>query len=248
MEKTPFHLDGKKILVTGATGGIGNETALTILKMGGEVFLSGRDEAKLLAVADRLKIPHTSIIAADLVSEEGRKKLVAAVPQLDGIVHCAGHVFPFPVKFLDQQKMDETMKINFDAPVLMTGALLKAKKINAGASLVYLSSISSHRPQRGASMYGGSKAALESFVKVLAQELSVQKIRVNTISPAMVKTPMYDKAEEMVSKEEMDKHVEKYLIGVGGPEDVANAAIYLLSPASKWVTGINLILDGGILL
>jgi NAD(P)-dependent dehydrogenase (short-subunit alcohol dehydrogenase family) len=159
-----------------------------------------------------------------------------------------GTVHPFPVRFLDQQKMDQTLNINFEAPVLMTSALLKAKKVKAESSLVYLSSISSGRPQRGAAMYGASKAAIESFVKVLAQELHVQKIRVNSIAPAMVKTPMYDRAEEMVSKEEMDNHVSKYLLGVGYPDDVANAVVFLLSPASRWVTGINLILDGGILL
>ncbi|HTL82860.1 MAG TPA: SDR family oxidoreductase [Bacteroidia bacterium] len=248
MSKTPFHLDNKKILVTGATGGIGRQTALSIVEMGGEVFISGRDEKKLEELAKELKTGKDHFVSADLTTDEGRKKLIASVGQLDGLVHCPGYVSPFPVKFMTEQKMADTMKINFEAPVLVTGMLLKEKKFSDHSSLVYLSSISSHRPQRGAAMYGGSKAALESFVKVLAQELSAQKIRVNTISPAMVRTPMYDRAEEMVSKEEMDKHISKYLIGVGEPADVANAAIYLLSSASKWVTGINLILDGGILL
>jgi NAD(P)-dependent dehydrogenase (short-subunit alcohol dehydrogenase family) len=248
MEQTPYHLHGKRILVTGASSGIGRVTAAFIAKMGGEVILSGRDEARLKETAAEANCKAENIFIADLTSEAERKNLAEKIPAIDGLVHCAGHVHPFPVKFIDQAKMDQTLSINFEAPVLMTAAILKAKKINNGASLVYLSSISSDRPQKGAALYGGSKAALESFVKVLAQELSTQNIRVNSVAPAMVKTPMYDKAEEMVTKEEMDKHVAKYLLGVGYPEDVANAVVFLLSPASRWITGINLILDGGILL
>jgi NAD(P)-dependent dehydrogenase (short-subunit alcohol dehydrogenase family) len=248
MEQTPFHLHNKRILVTGASSGIGRQTAVMIREMGGEVVLTGRDEIRLKETATAAGAPFTDIIAADLTSAEERAMLAEKIPHIDGLVHCAGHVHPFPVKFIDQAKMDQTLSINFEAPVLMTAVLLKAKKINNGASLIYLSSISSNRPQKGAALYGGSKAALESFVKVLAQELSTQQIRVNSLSPAMVKTPMYEKAEAMVSKEEMDKHVAKYLLGVGYPEDVANSAVFLLSPASRWITGINLTLDGGILL
>lgn len=245
---TPFHLNGKIILITGATSGIGSQAAIRISEMGGNVVLSGRDEQKLKAIAAKCCEGHAKIVVADISTQEGRDQLASGISQIDGLVNCVGTVHPFPVRFLDQQKMDQTLNVNFEAPVLMTSALLKAKKINPESSLVYLSSISSFRPQRGAAMYGASKAAIESFVKVLAQELHVQKIRVNSIAPAMVKTPMYDRAEEMVSKEEMDSHVSKYLLGVGYPDDVANAIIFLLSPASRWITGINLILDGGILL
>ena len=244
---TPFHLHGKKILITGATSGIGSHTAVRIAEMGGEVVLNGRNTEKLNALAPQCG-SNALIVAADISTQEGRDSLAKAIPPVDGLVNCIGTVHPFPVRFLDQQKMDQTLNVNFEAPVLMTSALLKAKKIKAESSLVYLSSISSHRPQRGAAMYGASKAAIESFVKVLAQELHTSKIRVNSVAPAMVRTPMYDRAEEMVSKEEMDNHISKYLLGVGYPEDVANAVIFLLSPASRWVTGINLILDGGILL
>jgi NAD(P)-dependent dehydrogenase (short-subunit alcohol dehydrogenase family) len=245
---TPFHLNNKTYLITGASSGIGSHTAARITQMGGKVILTGRNEQRLLETAAACVTGSASIITADICSEAGRASLLAATPQIDGLVNCAGTVHPFPVRFIDQKKIDETMNINFEAPVLMTSALLREKKINAGSSLIYISSISSARPQAGASMYGASKAAIESFVKVLAQELHEKKIRVNSIAPAMVKTPMYERSEELVSKEEMDAHIDKYLLGVGYPEDVANAAIFLLSPASRWITGINLILDGGLLL
>lgn len=245
---TPFHLHGKTILITGATSGIGSQAAIRISEMGGNVVLSGRDSNRLNEIATKCANDKTQIIAADISTPDGRDQLAKSLPQIDGLVNCVGTVHPFPVRFLDQQKMDQTLNVNFEAPVLMTSSILKEKKLNPESSLVYLSSISSFRPQRGAAMYGASKAAIESFVKVLAQELHAQKIRVNSIAPAMVKTPMYDRAEEMVSKDEMDAHVSKYLLGVGYPDDVANAIIFLLSPASRWITGINLILDGGILL
>jgi NAD(P)-dependent dehydrogenase (short-subunit alcohol dehydrogenase family) len=244
---TPFHLDGKKILIAGATSGIGSQIAVQVCAMGGEVILNGRHEEKLEELAKKCG-SKAHIIVADLSTQQGRDALASGIPEVNGLVNCIGTVHPFPVRFLDEHKIDQTMQVNFETPVLMTSALLKAKKISAESSLVYLSSISSLRPQRGAAMYGASKAAIESFVKVLAQELHTSKIRVNSVAPAMVKTPMYDRAEEMVSKEEMDNHVAKYLLGVGYPEDVANAVIFLLSPASRWITGTNLILDGGVLL
>ncbi|HTF04409.1 MAG TPA: SDR family oxidoreductase [Bacteroidia bacterium] len=245
---TPFHLHGKTILITGASSGIGSHTAWRIKEMGGEVVLAGRNEERLMETATKCGVGKEAIVVADITTAEGREHLANAIPAIDGLVNCVGTVHSFPVRFLNPQKIDQTMSVNFEAPVLMTSALLKEKKIKAEGSLVYLSSISSDRPKRGAAMYGASKAAIESFVKVLAQELHTQKIRVNSIAPAMVKTPMYDRAEEFVSKEEMDNHISKYLLGVGYPDDVANAVVYLLSPASRWATGINLILDGGVLL
>jgi NAD(P)-dependent dehydrogenase (short-subunit alcohol dehydrogenase family) len=125
---------------------------------------------------------------------------------------------------------------------------LKNKKLNKNASLVFLSSISGQHPHKGGTLYAGSKAAIESFAKVLSLELYPQGIRANCISPAMVKTPMFDQAADEMSKEEMEKHIGKYPLGVGLPEDVANAAIFLLSPAARWITGINITLDGGFLL
>lgn len=245
---TPFHLTNKTILITGASSGIGRTTAQLISAMGASVVLTGRNAEQLNETARGCVAGSSTQVIADLCTQSGRDYLAAQTPSIDGLVNCMGTVHPFPVRFFTEEKLTQTMQANFDAPVLTTSALLKAKKINQGGSLVYISSISSSRPQAGAALYGGSKAAIESFVKVLAQELHTQQIRVNSVAPAMVKTPMYDRAEEMISKEDMDKHVAKYLLGVGYPEDVANAVIFLLSPASRWITGINLILDGGLLL
>ncbi|MDQ3112046.1 MAG: SDR family oxidoreductase [Bacteroidota bacterium] len=248
MEQTPFHLNDKKILVTGASSGIGRQVAVSAAQMGASIILSGRNEKELKETLGQLPGNNHSIITADLLVQSEREKLAKEMPGVDGIVHCAGIVKPFPAKFIDQQKLDETLNINFEAPVLMMAAILKQKKINRDASLVFLSSISGQHPHKGGAIYAGSKAAIEAYVKVLALELYPQGIRANYISPAMVKTPMYDKASEEMSHEEMEKHVSKYPLGAGLPEDVANTVVFLLSPASRWVTGINIILDGGYLL
>jgi NAD(P)-dependent dehydrogenase (short-subunit alcohol dehydrogenase family) len=244
---TPFHLENQTILISGASSGIGSCVAEHISKMGGLPVLTGRDRKKLEETALRCG-NQPLIIEADLCDAASREQLCELVPTLNGFVNCAGTVHPFPVRFIDQKKLDETMNINFEAPLLVTGLLLKKKKIAAGSSLVYISSVSSDRPQAGASLYGASKAGIEAMVKVLAQELGSQKIRVNSVSPAMVRTPMYDKAEALVSKEEMDAHIAEYILGVGYPEDVANAIVFLLSSASRWITGTTIRLDGGLLL
>ena len=113
---------------------------------------------------------------------------------------------------------------------------------------VFISSISAQHPHKGGATYSSSKAALESFSKVVAMEYSHRRIRSNVVSPAMVKTPLYEKAAEDASHESMQAHVDKYPLGIGDPEDVANAIIYLLSDASRWVTGTKIVLDGGCLL
>ena len=245
---TPFHLHNKTILVTGASSGIGRAIAVSIAKMGGTVIASGRDETRLEETLGILDGKGHQFIAQDLLDDEGRNKLVEQLPSLNGIVHCAGVVHPYPIKFLNQKKIDETLNINYEAPVLLMSAITQKKKLMKDASIVFLSSISGQHPHKGGAMYAGAKAALESFSKVLALEFYPQGIRSNCISPGMVKTAMYDEAEEGMSKESMDEHIAQYPLGVGYPEDVANTTIFLLSDAARWITGINITLDGGFLL
>jgi predicted outer membrane repeat protein len=227
---TPFHLDGKKILITGAGSGIGLGTARFAKEMGAELFLTGRNEERLKKAALSIGVSEDRVFIADLTQTAQIQNLIKEIPSLDGLVHCAGVVHPFPVKFLDDKKLDQTLSVNYTAPVLLTSGLLRAKKINSNASIVFISSISAHRPYKGGAVYTGSKAALESYMKTVAAEHFPQGIRSNSISPGMVKTAMYD-------------------LTVGDKsEEVAHAVVYLLSSASRWVTGTNLILDGGFLL
>ncbi|HET8837878.1 MAG TPA: SDR family oxidoreductase [Flavobacteriaceae bacterium] len=241
-----FELQNKTILVTGASSGIGAQTAISISKAGGKVILSARNESRLQTVFNQLKGTGHQIRPADLTDENQIETLIDAVPNLDGLVQSSGMVRPFPVKFIGKKQIDEMFAVNYSAPILLTSKLFKAKKINPSASLVFMSSISSHFAHKGGALYSGSKAAVNSFSKTIAIEYGTKKIRSNVISAAMVKTPIFDEAEKAVSKEMMDKHGENYPLGFGEPEDVANAIIFLLSDASKWITGTELVMDGGL--
>lgn len=245
---TPFHLDNKVILVTGASSGIGRQIAVSISQMGGKLVLTARNEERLQNTLQALEGDGHQQIAADMLNEDSRTAMVQALPGLDGVVHCAGVVNPLPVRFLKQKHIDETFNINYETTVLLMAQLAKKKKLNKAASVVFMSSISGQHPHKGGAMYAGSKAAIESFSKVFALEFQGTGIRSNCLSPAMVRTPMYDEAVNEMSQELMDEHIAKYPLGVGYPEDVANAAVFLLSDAARWVTGINLRLDGGYIL
>lgn len=245
---TPFHLTDKTFLVTGSSSGIGRQIAISITEMGGKVIITGRDENRLEETFQSLQGEGHKKIIADLNSDDQRKDLVTALPVLNGVVHCAGFVSPYPIKFINDKKMKETFQVNYESPVLLMAGITKSQKLNKGASIVFLSSIAASHPHKGGTLYAGSKAALESFSKVLALEFYDMQIRSNCIAPAMVKTPLYEYSEQNASKETMDAHVSKYPLGVGETKDVANAAIFLLSDASRWITGTTLTLDGGFLL
>jgi len=246
--QTPFHLTDKIILITGASSGIGRQAAIACARMGATIILTGRNAERLNETHKQLTGSNHKIIPCDLLEEADINKLVADCTQLDGVVHAAGIVKPFPIQYLTTQKINETIYTNFYTAVQLTTSLFKTKKINKGASFVFMSSISGQYPQKGNSMYGASKAALEAFTKTVAAEYAHKQIRANYISPAMVKTPMYDYSGAGAFAEVLDEHVQKYPLGVGYPEDIANAIIFLLSPASRWITGISLIMDGGLLL
>ena len=143
---TPFHLNNKTILVTGASSGIGRQVAISISEMGGNVVLSGRKKAELEVTLSNLTKGNHQIYAADLLDETARKELVKNIPTLDGIVNSAGVVKPFPIKFITQEKIDETLNINYEIPLLLMAELTKSKKINKNASIVFMSSISGQHP------------------------------------------------------------------------------------------------------
>lgn len=241
-----FSLQHKTILVTGASSGIGAQTAISIAEAGGKVILSARNVERLEKVFKQLEGEGHQIIPADLTKPEDIENLISQLPELDGLVQSSGMVRPFPVKFIGEKQIDEMFGLNYKAPIVLTSKLFRQKKIKSAASLVFMSSISSHFAHKGGALYSGSKAAVNSYSKTIAIEYGVKKIRSNVISAAMVKTPIFDEAEKAVSKEMMDKHGENYPLGFGEPQDVANGIVFLLSDASKWITGTELVMDGGL--
>ena len=242
----PFDLTGRTILVTGATGGLGRQTAISISQMGATVVLIGRREERLKSVlAELTGEGHVSFVT-DLANRVARDELAAKSPPLDGIAHCAGKTLLQPFKFITEEQYEEIYQINVQAPMFLTQKLLKNKLIRPGASLVFVSSISPITGWKGHSIYAGSKAAIVAIARVLAHELAPSRIRANTISPAMIKTEVVDGLSEQMSAEYIATDAARYPLGYGEPEDVANAITFFLSDASKWITGSNLIMDGGL--
>ena len=242
---TPFSLEGKRILVTGASSGIGRQIAVSCSQMGATIVGTGRDAARLdetlalLSAGDHLMIP------ADLSQASGRDAVITAITNpLEGVVQCAGISRLSPVRMMSEVHLLEIMAINVNAPMLLTQALLKKQKIPDGGSILFISSIAAHIGVPGVAGYSGSKAALIAMMRCLAMEVVKRKIRVNCLSPALVKSPLLTATAELVGS--MDNEEKNYPLGFGEPEDVANASIFFMSKASRWITGTTLVMDGGL--
>ncbi len=241
----PFSLTGKQILVTGASSGIGKGIALACAKMGATVILTGRNITRLNETVNEMPRGTHKAISADLTKPEDIEHLVAELPKLDGFVQCAGVGSRVACKDINQDVIDHTMNANFEAPVLLQAALLKGKKINKAASIVYIASIAAWSPSMGNGIYSASKGAIISYALCLAQELAPRHIRVNCICPAMVWTNLV--IQNGVTREDLLEDEKRYpLKRYGTPEDIANLVIYLLSDASGWMTGSNIKISGGV--
>ena len=239
-----FSLSGKTILVTGASSGIGRAIAIACAEQGANVVLSGRNVSRLEETLHMMCDVETHrIMPADLTTDEQRSVLAEQVPQLDGVVHCAGIGSRVLCKMLEEQDVSHVMQANFEAPVLLQALLLRDKKIAKDASIVFIASAAATMPSVGNAIYSASKAAIIAYAKCLAQELANRKIRVNCISPAMVWTDLalVGATEEQLREAEQNYPLKRY----AQPEDITGAAIYLLSDASSWVTGSNMELTGG---
>ena len=245
--ENPFSLEGKSILVTGASSGIGRGIAVACAKMGAKVVLSGRNEARLQETLSSMVGEGHVVLCGDLNSEEKRKEFVDKMPELNGVVYCAGISQIQMAKFMDQASLEGIFQTNVFSPLLLNSLLLKKKKIQKSSSIIFISSISGvYRSQIGEGGYGATKAALSGYVKSLALEVSTQGIRVNTMHPGVVETPLLEVSNGTFGEEELEALRQKYpLKRFGKPEDIANCAVYLLSDAASWMTGSNILIDGG---
>lgn len=245
-----FLLTDKTILITGASSGIGKAAAILASQMGAHVIIHGRDNGKLQHTLSQLKSSNKhQIIQADLSNANELIDFVKKCPALDGVVHCAGIVKPVPAKFIQPKHIEEMFSINYNAVVLINSYLLQQKKINNEASIVLISTISTQHSYFGGALYISSKGALEAYSRSLGLEVVSKKIRVNTLSPAMVRTEIYENTlKSTLNDEHAKKYASTYPLGIGEPEDVANSIVFLLSNASKWITGTVIKMDGGLTL
>ena len=245
MAFNPYSLENKTILVTGASSGIGKATAIACSKMGAHVVITGRNAERLQETFQELEGDGHQQIIAELTNEDDLKRLVDEVPLLDGLVNNAGIGSKTPINFVKQSALQNILGVNTIAPIMLTKMLLKKKKLQKGASMVLTSSISGVcSVDIGNTLYSVSKSAIDGFMKNAAKELAEKGIRVNSVNPGMVDTPINDYSN--VSEEQMQADLLRYpLKRHGKPEEIAYAIIYLLSDAAAWVTGTALKIDGG---
>lgn len=241
----PYSLQGKTILVTGASSGIGRAVAVVCSKMGSFVVISGRNKERLNETFNQLEGKGHCQIVADLTFNDQIDNLISQLPILSGVVHCAGIGDRTLLKMVKEDDLEIVMKTNFESPVLLQKALLKKKKLSSSSSIVFVASRAPFAPAIGNGIYAASKGALLAYAKVLGLEVANQLIRVNCICPAMVWTDLIKRDAEITGadyhKEELKYPLKRY----GQPEDIAYLAVYLLSDASSWMTGSCIDITGG---
>lgn len=237
----PFRLDAKRILVTGASSGIGRQTAIAVSRAGADLVITGRHEERLAETMTLLDQParHQSILG-DLVKDSDLTRVADLGGVLDGVVHAAGMTGPVPARLVTRAFAQERFDANYFAPVLLSQRILAKNRLRAKGSIVFIASISAHTGTRGMGVYSSTKASLVVTAKCLALEVAKHGVRANCLSPGLVRTPLFKTDEQ----EWLDSEEKRYPLGLGTGEDVANAALFLLSPASRWITGQTIIMDG----
>ncbi|HYD70514.1 SDR family NAD(P)-dependent oxidoreductase [Azospirillum sp.] len=247
--QTPMHLTGRHVLVTGASAGIGRATAVLLSRLGARVTLTGRDETRLADTLAELAGDGHRMAAFDLADIDAIpawiKELATSHGPFGGLAHCAGLQVSKPVRGVDLAFFDQILHVNLaSALALARGLRQKGCHGDAGA-LVYVASVAAWVGQPGNAVYAASKGGLISAVRSLAMELLRDGLRVNAVAPGLVETEMTERFRATTTAEQFQAIVDRHPLGLGKPEDVANAVAFLLSDASRWITGVTLPVDGG---
>lgn len=241
--------EGRHILVTGASSGLGQHTALRLAEAGARVAMVGRSTERLAATLASLSGEGHSSHSADLGDAEVTADLVQAIARqhghFAGIFHSAGTALILPARVTKNRHLDDVFAAGVRGAFGVARAAAKRNVLMDGGSLVFMSSVSSMRGRPGMSAYSAAKAAVDGMVRVLASEMADRRIRVNSIVAGGIETAMHRDFTESVSDELVRNYEALHLLGFGQPDDIANAALFLLSDASRWITGSNMVVDGG---
>lgn len=246
-----FSLLGKSVIVTGASSGIGRECAIQCSKSGANVIMLGRNEERLLETLSFLNPEiKAKYFTADLTDYPRVENIISELPEdflpVSGLVNCAGISTTLPVKLVTPEKINDFFNINVTASFNLTRLVTKKGIISEnGGSIIFLSSVMGVVGEVGKTIYSMTKGAIIAGTKSLALELAGKKIRINCISPGVVETPMSKNAVYSKDEEKLNKIKSLHPLGLGNPIDVANLIVFLLSDASRWITGSNIIIDGG---
>lgn len=252
MEYNPFTLKNKIILVTGSSSGIGRQCAIRCSEMGGKIVLMGRNEERLKETFSHLEGEDHLILPIDLLDftelEELIRQITGKAGKISGVINCAGISTTLPFSQSKPDKMENFLKTNVIGSMNLTRIVIKKEHFSDhGGSIVFISSVMGSAGEKGKSLYGMTKGAIDSAVRSLAIEFSGRQIRFNSISPGVVETPMSKNAIYSKDEESLNKIKSLHPLGIGLPDDVANTCIFLLSDAARWITGTNLVVDGGYL-
>lgn len=245
----PLSLSGRTILVTGASSGIGRQTAIQLSQLGARIVLVGRSPERLQETAERLRGDGHPIQPRDLSDVDALpkwlKELCKEIGPLNGLVHSAGVHLMKPLRFMSPQEFSDVMTVNVVAAAALLKALRQKGVCGSPASAVLISSVMGVVGQAGVCAYSASKGAIGSLTRSSALELAPEQIRVNCVAPGWVQTEMADRASSNLTEEQMDEIRGMHPLGLGEPQDVAHAVSFLLSDAAKWITGTTLVVDGG---
>jgi len=232
-----------RALVTGASSGIGAACARALAEDGYGVVLAGRDKGRLEEVAASLKGDGHLTIAGDITIEQDRRALVEGAGAVKAVVHCAGkHAFSIPSR-VDRQ-ISEIFDVNVEGPIGLTTYLLAKNGLERGGAIVFISSAAAARGGKMTSAYAASKAALIGYARGLAADLAPRGIRVLTVVPGLVDTPMGKKILDQAG-DAADALRAHHPLGIGRPEDVAGVVAFACSDRARWMTGTELVVDGG---
>lgn len=242
-------MHGRTVLVTGASSGLGRETAQLLARCGATVMLSGRDRARLEAARAGLEGKGHQLFAAELSSADQAHDLVMEVTQsvgtLDGVFHSAGVTKVLPAKLIKDKQLDDVFGANLRAAFGIVRAAAKRDVIHDGGALVFMSSVAAVCGRPALSAYCAAKAGLDGMVRAIAVEMASRRIRVNSITAGAVETAMHDGFVGSINDAARRDYEDFHLLGFGKPEDVANMAVFLLGDGGRWITGASLAVDGG---
>ncbi len=246
-----FSLEGKSILITGASSGIGRQCAITTSRYGANLVLIARDKKRLQQTYDLLEKGKHQLFCQDITEYDKLELIVTQAAQnagkFSGFVHSAGIEITLPFSRMKPSLYEKLFSVNVIAGFEFARIVSKKKFYDSdGASFVFISSIMGLIGEKGLAGYCGSKGALISACRAMALELSAKRIRVNCILPGHITgTKMANDLTKILPAENMQSMIAAHPLGPGRPDDVANACVFLLSDAARWITGVNLVVDGG---